>query len=127
MAIKSNRGGRRVGAGRKPGVKNKATIDLKKVAEPYSKEAVNVLVEIMRDKEAPSATRLQAADKLLDRSHGKPAVFVDIDASIDTKETSLEFLQENFISVMNKARERDRAMRIERGNDIEGEYKEIEK
>lgn len=45
---------------------------------------------------------------------------------MDVKETSLEFLQENFIKVMDKARERDKAMRIERGLDIEGEYKELE-
>lgn len=64
MTVKNKRGGRRPGSGRKLGVKNKATIDLKKIAEPYSKEAVGVLVEVMRDKEAPPATRVQAADKL---------------------------------------------------------------
>ena len=127
MTVKARRGGKRVGSGRKPGVKNKATIDLKKVAEPYSKEAVEVLVSIMRDKEVPAATRVQAADKLLDRGHGKPAIAIGIDAEIDIKETSLDYLEENFINIMAKARERDKAMRTDRGIAIDGEYEEIRK
>jgi len=123
MTVKARRGGKRVGSGRKPGVKNKATIDLKKVAEPYSKEAVEVLVSIMRDKEVPAATRVQAADKLLDRGHGKPAIAIGIDAEIDVKETSLDHLK-RFLDVMEKSRERQRLLSIERGLEIDGEYKE---
>jgi len=123
MTVKARRGGKRVGSGRKPGVKNKATIDLKKVAEPYSKEAVEVLVSIMRDKEVPAATRVQAADKLLDRGHGKPAIAIGIDAEIDVKETSLDHLKK-FLDVMEKSRERQRLLSIERGLEIDGEYKE---
>jgi len=123
MTVKARRGGKRVGSGRKPGVKNKATIDLKKVAEPYSKEAVEVLVSIMRDKEVPAATRVQAADKLLDRGHGKPAIAIGIDAEIDVKETSFDHLKK-FLDVMEKSRERQRLLSIERGLEIDGEYKE---
>jgi len=129
MTVKSKqskRGGRRPGSGRKKGQPNKATIDLKQVARPYSKEAIGVLVEIMRDEEAPVAVRVNAADKLLDRSHGKAPVAIEVDASIDTKETSLDFLKENFINVMEQARNRDRALRIERGIEVEGEYKNLE-
>jgi len=110
MAVKSSRGGKRTGSGRKPGAKNKVTVDLKKIAQPYSKEAVGVLVEIMRDTKAPAATRVQAADKILDRGHGKAPVAIEVDAAIDLEATSLEFLQENFIKVMDKARAREKAI-----------------
>ena len=123
----SKRGGKRLGSGRKPGSKNKATIDLKAMAQPYSKEAIGVLVEIMRDEEAPATVRVNAADKLLDRGHGKPAVAIEVDAAIDLNETSLEFLQENFIKVMDKARERSRLLRIDRGIALEGDFKEVNK
>jgi len=126
MTVKARRGGKRVGSGRKPGVKNKATIDLKKVAEPYSKEAVEVLVSIMRDKEVPATTRVQAADKLLDRAHGKPAIAIGIDAEIDIKETSFDHLKK-FLDVMEKSRERQRLLSIERGLEIDGDYEEIRK
>jgi hypothetical protein len=74
---KPKRGGKRQGSGRKPGAKNKSTLALKEYAGQYSKEAVQVLVEAMRDPEAPQAVKIQAADKLLDRSHGKPAVHLE--------------------------------------------------
>jgi hypothetical protein len=74
---KPTRGGKRAGSGRKPGAKNKATLALKEYAGQFSQEAVQVLVEAMRDPEAPPAVRIQAADKLLDRSHGKPAVHLE--------------------------------------------------
>ena len=51
---------------------------------------------------------------------------VEVDASIDLKETSLDFLMENYIKVMDKARERDRAMRIDRGLAIDAEFKSLE-
>jgi hypothetical protein len=77
QSTKSKRGGRRMGSGRKPGALNKATVALKDVAGPYSAEAVKTLVDVMRDPETPPAVKIQAADKLLDRSHGRPAIHVE--------------------------------------------------
>jgi hypothetical protein len=74
---KPKRGGKRRGSGRKPGAKNKSTLALKEFAGQYSQEAVQVLVDAMRDPETPFAVKIQAADKLLDRSHGKPAVHLE--------------------------------------------------
>jgi len=122
MAVKSSRGGKRTGSGRKPGAKNKVTVDLKAMAQPYSQEAVMVLIEVMRDKEAPAATRVQAANGLLDRSHGKPAISVEIEA--DIKETSFDHLK-NLLDVMEKSRERHRLLCIERGIEIDGEYEGV--
>jgi hypothetical protein len=75
--VKSARGGKRQGSGRKPGVKNKSTLALKEFAGQFSQEAVQVLVNAMRDPEAPQAVKIQAADKLLDRSHGRPAIHLE--------------------------------------------------
>lgn len=77
MTVKSNRGGKRPGSGRRAGTPNKSTASLKSMAGEYTSEAVKVLVTVMRDKESPPAVKIQAADKLLDRGHGRPAITID--------------------------------------------------
>ncbi|MDO9271375.1 MAG: hypothetical protein Q7T96_19910 [Methylobacter sp.] len=77
MVVKSKRGGKRPGSGRRPGTPNKSTVSLKNMASEYTAEAVKVLVEVMRDPESPPAVKIQAADKLLDRGHGRPAITID--------------------------------------------------
>jgi D-serine deaminase-like pyridoxal phosphate-dependent protein len=59
--------------GRKKGVPNKATADVKAAAAVYTQEALLTLAEIMTDPERPAAARVAAANSLLDRAHGKPA------------------------------------------------------
>lgn len=56
--------------GRKPGVPNKATRELKEIAGAYTEEAVLVLVSIAR-KSQSDAARVTAIKELFDRSHGK--------------------------------------------------------
>lgn len=56
--------------GRTKGTPNKANADLRALAQQYTAEAVETLVEIMRSGESEAA-RATAADKLLDRGHGK--------------------------------------------------------
>jgi cellobiose-specific phosphotransferase system component IIA len=73
MLEKKQRGGKRPGSGRKKGSLNKVTVNLKQKAGEYTEEALNVLAEVMRNPEAPAAARIQAADKILDRAHGRPA------------------------------------------------------
>lgn len=58
--------------GRKKGTPNKATRDVKAAAQKYTKEAVDTLATIMRTSQIDAA-RVAAADKLLDRAHGRPA------------------------------------------------------
>lgn len=74
------RGGKRKGAGRKPGSLNKVTADIKAIAQPYGKDAVAVLFKIMNDDLAPHAARVSAADKLLDRGYGKARQSIDLGA-----------------------------------------------
>jgi hypothetical protein len=65
-------GGARPGAGRPAGQPNKATRELKELAQQYTEEAVLTLAEVMRNDEAPAVARVTAAVAILDRGHGKP-------------------------------------------------------
>jgi hypothetical protein len=51
--------------GRKPGTRNKRTLDLDALCREYSEPAIRTLAEIMNDKEAPHAARASAANSLL--------------------------------------------------------------
>ncbi len=64
-------GGARPGAGRKAGVPNKSTADVKAAAAVYTTEALKTLVQIMQDAKQPGAARISAATAILDRGHGK--------------------------------------------------------
>jgi hypothetical protein len=70
---RSRNGGRRPGSGRRKGTPNKVGKDIRELARMYTAEALEALVNIMRDKQSPAAARAMAADKLLDRGWGKPA------------------------------------------------------
>jgi hypothetical protein len=67
----AGRGGSREGAGRKPGIQNKATLELKEAALAYTQEALNTLAKICKSGKSESA-RVAAACAILDRAHGKP-------------------------------------------------------
>ncbi len=56
--------------GRKKGVPNKVTADLKAVAQKYTAEAVKTLADLMRNAESDAA-RVGAIKEILDRGHGK--------------------------------------------------------
>jgi len=63
--------------GRKIGSLNKATADVKALAQQYTPDAIKTLSSIMNDKEAPPAARIQAASALLDRGYGKPSQHIE--------------------------------------------------
>lgn len=65
-------GGKRPGAGRKKGVPNKATADVKAAAQVYTSKAIKVLATIMDDTKQAGAARVAAANAILDRGYGKP-------------------------------------------------------
>ena len=56
--------------GRKKGTPNKATADIKALAQVYTNEAVEELAVIMRGSDSEAA-RVAAIKELLDRGHGK--------------------------------------------------------
>ena len=75
--------------GRSAGTPNKATASVKQIASEYTESAVSTLASIMTDSEQPAAARISAARELLDRAHGKPAQFVEIDANVNTHKIDL--------------------------------------
>jgi predicted Zn-dependent protease len=109
------RGGRRPGSGRKAGTPNKATRELKELASEYTERAVKTLAEVMEDPGAPPAARVAAADKLLDRGYGRPAVTVDANVNNKLDQDLMHRLETEFVERMAKARERQRQVLIERG------------
>ncbi|MGZ8096731.1 MAG: hypothetical protein ACXWUD_10890 [Methylosarcina sp.] len=120
MALKkTKRGGRRAGSGRKPGVQNKVTRALKEMASEYTERALDVLVEVMEDPEAPHAARVAAADKVLDRGHGRPAITVDATLSDTLGPDMLKRLETEMMERMARARARQQAVLIERRIDDE--------
>ena len=65
-------GGARPGAGRKPGKVGAAKRALADMAKDHAQDALRTLVNIAKDKEAPHAARVSAANAILDRGYGKP-------------------------------------------------------
>lgn len=64
-------GGKRPGAGRKPGAVSRAKRDLAEMAKGHAEQALAVLAEIMVSGESDAA-RVSAANAILDRGFGKP-------------------------------------------------------
>lgn len=71
MAGGSKPGERR--GGRQKGVPNKATAEIKALAQVHGPDAIATLVKIMQGAKQPSASRVAAAKELLDRAYGKSA------------------------------------------------------
>lgn len=65
-------GGKREGAGRKPGQTTAAKRDLIEMAKEHGHSAVAVLAEIMNNKAEAVSARVSAAVALLDRGYGRP-------------------------------------------------------
>jgi hypothetical protein len=65
--------GGNAGKDRPKGAPNRATRELKALAQQYTERAVDVLAAVMGDAGAPHPARVTAAVALLDRGHGKPA------------------------------------------------------
>ena len=73
----SSHGGFRQGAGRPSGSTNKSSPEqsqrLSELAKTYTEEALQTLVDVARNGRTDAA-RVSAANALLDRGYGKPAV-----------------------------------------------------
>ena len=77
------RGGYRSGAGRPTGSLNKTTsaqsLPLSELAKAYPQDALLTLVDVAKNGRSDAA-RVSAANALLDRGYGKPAVKEEIEA-----------------------------------------------
>lgn len=57
--------------GRQKGSPNRATADIKALAQVHGPDAVGTLASIMADESVPPAARVAAAKELIDRGYGK--------------------------------------------------------
>ena len=67
--------------GRKKGVPNKSTAEIKELAQTYSAKALETLSAIMRNSDNDTA-RIAAAKELLDRGYGKVVQPMDHSGSL---------------------------------------------
>lgn len=65
------RGGARPGAGRKPGIRNRVTKDIKELAQSYGEDAIRRLAILASDDSIAPAAQVAAIKELLDRGYGK--------------------------------------------------------
>ena len=84
-------GGRRPGAGRPAGSRNRSTmareagaVTLAELARESTADAIMALREVMLDAEAPASARISAATALLDRAYGRPSPRVALDNDPDS-------------------------------------------
>lgn len=74
------RGGKRPGAGRPKGSRDRATIEqrgtLEELARAHTSTALNVLVSVAQASDSDAA-RVSAANAILDRGYGKPSQAVE--------------------------------------------------
>lgn len=107
-------GGKRPGAGRKPGHVSKAKLDIAERAKTHGDAALRTLASIMADADAPHSARVSAANAILDRGYGKPPQALDHSSSdgtmtprsIDASKLSTGTLRE-ILGVMDEAPEAD--------------------
>ena len=93
QTVVSMRGGSKPGerrGGRQKGALNKVTADVKRLAQQYGAQALQVAANIMQDVASPPAARIAAAHLLLDRGYGKPGLHVSADVVTITHEAALE-------------------------------------
>ena len=74
-------GGARPGAGRKPGVPNKVTADIKALAQVHAPVAISELARLAVEAQSEPA-RVAAIKELLDRGFGKATQAVDLNADV---------------------------------------------
>lgn len=95
-------GGKREGAGRPKGQRNKLTADVKVIAQSYGEEAIDLLAEIMRDQKAPHAARVAATKEILDRGYGKAHQSLDhtsSDGSMTPAKAAREMSDEELMAI----------------------------
>ena len=84
---RGSRPGERRG-GRKPGVPNRATGEIKAVAQAYGPEAIRTLADLMRTASSETA-RIMATTALLDRAYGKPRQEIEHSGTIGRRAEDL--------------------------------------
>ena len=61
-----------------PGGRPKEVAEVRELAREHTEDAINALTEIMKNKDAPPAARVSAANALLDRGFGRAPQSIDL-------------------------------------------------
>lgn len=69
-----------------PGGRPKVPAEVREAARTYTSEALATLAEIMTNPKTPPATRVSAAQAILDRGWGRPQQSVEVQAQTKTHE-----------------------------------------
>jgi hypothetical protein len=88
------RGGRRPGAGRKPGVPTSRTTERMKYLGPVGERAIAVLVDAMQNPAAPWSVRVQAAGMVADRAYGRAPTSVSFEVARRLNDLTLDELRQ---------------------------------
>ena len=72
---------------------------MRDLAQEHTEEALNAIIAVMNDSEAPAAARVTAAALILDRGYGKPAQSQEITVK---QVLSFEELEAKALTVMNR-------------------------
>ena len=91
----SQAGGKRPGAGRKPGKVSAAKRELVVAAKDMALDMLDVLKGIANDVQAPTAARVSAATAIIERGYGKAPQSLDLsssDGSMSPRPNVIEFV-----------------------------------
>lgn len=87
-------GGKRDGAGRRPGAVSAARREIAAEAKDHAEAALKVLVDVMGDDNAPHSARISAANAILDRGYGRPGQSIDLNATHDIADPLMELFEQ---------------------------------
>jgi hypothetical protein len=81
----TGKGGFKKGQSGNPGGRPKALVEVKKLAQAHTEDAISALSEIVKNRDAPPAARVAASQVLLDRGWGKPTQTIDANVNFMDK------------------------------------------
>jgi hypothetical protein len=93
---KSNRGGKRVGAGRRPGSVNKATVEMRLTVEATGATPLDVLLKTMR------YHYKEATEKMKDKNHDRKEVSLNLEAACRAAKSCADYVHPKLASVVSK-------------------------
>ena len=102
-----------------PSGRPKVVGELRDLARVHTTDALETLVSICNDSEAPAASRVAAAALLLDRGYGRPA------QSIDTKIEVVDMAKTHAEVLMELSRRAKEAKALEAAKPIVVKYKDV--
>ena len=85
-----------------PGGRPKDVGLLREMAREHTAEALNVLVQAMRDDDP--RIRVAAASAILDRGHGKPTTPIEVEAPVDAEPISMLEIARRIAFILDHAR-----------------------